>query len=94
MQAILLSEDASVFSIYPNPADEQVYISGKLYYAQQYQVVIYDVFGRTVQSVNYESAQGVVNPAIGTADLAEGTYFVELSANGTRYRQKLVISGR
>ncbi|GAA4468623.1 hypothetical protein GCM10023093_26580 [Nemorincola caseinilytica] len=81
----------SGFSIYPNPAQSEVYLA--VYGIKDAaDVTICDMTGRVVASQHMAAAPAT--HAVSTAALPGGIYTVVLHANGSRYVQKLVIEGK
>lgn len=76
--------EAWSFSVYPNPATEQIWISGL---PQGTVVGIRDAQGRQIAQLNIEDE----NAPISLSQLQAGLYLLEVSANGRRSFQKLVV---
>lgn len=68
----------SGFTLYPNPSQEQIYVSGLLP-AENLNFTIVDMTGKTIKSLNPESSETI---AINVSDLALGTYVLKIG-NGT-----------
>ena len=65
------SEEKIAITLYPNPANDQITISG---IEKVKQVVIYDMLGKRVKSLN--NTDGINNQQISVSDLPSGMYFV------------------
>jgi hypothetical protein len=70
--------------LYPNPASGLV----TLVNAQDSNVVIYDLLGKSVLSFEAKSAHETIN----VSGLTRGTYFVSMTQNGYRLVEKLLIA--
>ncbi len=67
-----LSENVTVFNIYPNPVNDKLYIDTEV---EVKEVVVYDVYGRQ-QVTEIPSRQG--NLVVDVANLNSGLYFVKV----------------
>jgi len=75
------------FSLYPNPAGEQVTISMSETGKQEVDIRIYDRIGKEVK--NYTTSDSLFT--IAREDLQSGLYFVTITVNGKRLTKKLII---
>ena len=64
-----IDELSSAFNIYPNPANDRLYIDSKV---KINEIVIYDVYGRQQLAVSGQQS------AVSVADLNNGIYFVKI----------------
>lgn len=79
-------------SLYPNPANEQVFVNYKLDKAASVQVNILDLTGKIVaQDFRGNLAAGNQQALLNISGLAAGIYFVELNANGQKSIHKLSV---
>jgi hypothetical protein len=76
--------DASAaISVYPNPANTEIYIDGN----SSMDVKLINSLGEVVMSIDkYKSKQ-----SLNVAHLAKGIYFVTISGNGQSTIKKLII---
>ena len=82
-----LPEDIAVTSslnVYPNPANNDATISYSLNKSGNVEIVITDIMGRTVKTMNQgnQVAGTSYNVNLSTSDLDNGTYFYTLTVNG------------
>lgn len=79
-------------SVYPNPSDEsnEVFARFNSSAGGSVEIRIMDCMGRTVASGSEAALQGTNDLRIQTAHLTRGIYFVQLTANGKTFVQKLI----
>lgn len=77
--------EASLFSLYPNPADNIVYI--KLEDADNANVKVFDQLGQLVLSTEIQGQSGEIN----VSELSSGIYNIEVMINGVRTHRKLSV---
>jgi hypothetical protein len=84
----------SSLNAYPNPAANETTISYSLNRSGDVNIVITDIMGRTVKTMNQGSqvAGTSYNVNLNTTDLANGTYFYTLSVNGEKQTKKFVVN--
>lgn len=89
---VALSSSTNSFSLHPNPAKGEVFLSVKLAESSSIQIVIYDLAGRQVQafSPNWEE-KGVRVFPLSIQTLTAGLYQVVLRTATQTYTQKLVV---
>ena len=92
-----LPEDIAVTSslnVYPNPANNDATISYSLNKSGNVEIVITDIMGRTVKTMNQgnQVAGTSYNVNLSTSDLANGTYFYTLTVNGEKQTKKFVVN--
>ena len=81
---------ASAFSIYPNPAKGNLYISFSGQQGGSASFELKDITGRLVMHNNISVAAGA--PAqVDLSKVQSGIYFVTISQNGSSYNSKLVV---
>lgn len=84
MTSVKMSHEKKVLKIYPNPAQTKLFIRELL---TGDRVVLYDMMGRTLQSILVKDPQFSIN----MQGLVAGTYIIEITeANGNRKFQKIV----
>lgn len=83
-QATLGTKDFAneVFTIYPNPANEMVYVNSE----KETTITIYDLYGRPVRKLSRGN-----HKQISVTDLTTGTYLMVLEAENLRETKKLII---
>jgi len=85
-----IAEYASPISVFPNPASDNLYFKfseGE----QQVSVVVSDIYGRAVRSMNFGNVSGGETKTIDISGLSEGIYTVRI-VNDTESRiEKIVI---
>lgn len=78
----------AVFSVYPNPAANQLYIS--LTGSEPLRAALFDMLGNLTETA---SIQGGSAYSMDVSRLPEGSYFLQVTfANGTRQTRKVVIT--
>lgn len=84
----------SSLNAYPNPSNGETTISYSLNKSGNVNIVITDMMGRTVKTINQgnQVAGTSYNVNLSTSDLANGTYFYTLSVNGEKQTKKLVVN--
>lgn len=81
----------NALSIFPNPSNDFVNVSFGLNAAEDIQVVVYSVDGKTVDAVSFTNTKDV-NATFNTADLNNGVYLVKIKAESGISTQKFVVS--
>jgi hypothetical protein len=81
----------SEISLFPNPSNGMVYVNTSLPSAQNIEIRIFDVIGRTI---GYVKQNDVTNNTFSfdLSDKTNGVYFVEIIANGESITKKLVLN--
>ncbi len=92
-----LPEQISVVSslnLFPNPANNEASISYSLNKSGNVSIVITDIMGRTVKTINQgnQVAGEQYNVNLSTSDLANGTYFYTMNVNGEKQTKKFVVN--
>lgn len=76
------------FIIYPNPADEELYISSRKFnYISQ--VNIYDLTGKKMDSIIYNTA--TKNAYVNTSTIESGIYILKISSGNSYITHKIII---
>ena len=81
----------SEFNVFPNPTNEIVSIQYNLNDAAEVNLQISDLAGRNIAVLRDEKSSGFVSEQFNTSALANGYYFVRLTANGTSITRKLNV---
>jgi ELWxxDGT repeat protein len=77
--AATIAPDGSTFSVYPNPAKEQLNISlNKSFSSQHVSFMITDQKGQQLYSNEVNGMQGSLSYTINISRLAQGTYYLEM----------------
>lgn len=74
--------------IYPNPANEQITISGIR--GKEIQITLVDLLGEMVYSKNIISSGTEINETIELTNIPSGIYFITLNIDGKTTTQKLI----
>jgi hypothetical protein len=77
---------ANLFSVYPNPASNQITINLGDWNGQNAMVRLYDIEGRVL----FEKQAGSML-VVDVSDFSKGIYLLELSTNGEVQRQRVVV---
>lgn len=85
------NELSSSMSVYPNPASDKATVSFDVKNANEATVVVTDLTGKVVSSVEVTPVMGANKVEINTTSMAAGIYTVELHANGSVATKKLVV---
>ncbi len=80
-------------NIYPNPAQTFTHIEFSLFASSDVAIQVYDISGRLVKTIHAgKLSSGTNKIKIDTQSLTNGTYFVNITANGMNKIAKLVIT--
>lgn len=79
------------FNVYPNPANDNVYVNFDLKSNANVNITITNMVGQTVKTITNNNMNGSQNINIDVKDLNAGVYFVNLKVNNETKVQKLVI---
>jgi len=81
-------ESVKYFTIYPNPANEVLYITGEKEFVRDLKVDGMDMMGRTL---NLPIIKNVETLSIDTHHLISGTYYFRLTSGSSYFIQKVII---
>lgn len=87
-----LPSTVSSFSVFPNPANNNVSINLNLNETSTLLLDVTDVTGKQVAIIADEKQTGAVRKQFNTASIPNGTYFVRLQINGNTATQKLTVT--
>jgi hypothetical protein len=87
-----LPNGVNAFSVYPNPATENMSIRLDLKETSNLIIDVTDITGKQVAIIINEKQSGIVTKQFSTAVLPNGNYFVRLQVNGKTATQKLTIN--
>jgi len=79
------------FEIFPNPASEQVKISGKITANGSGTITIYSYNGQEIKTANFEIVNNTLNINLNVNDLPKGIYILKLKSGNQLENRKLVI---
>jgi len=85
-------EQGAGFSLFPNPAQGQVFLDYRAGEAGDVQLELMDLMGRTLQLTTTYAAVGENRFELNTADLPEGAYMLRLQQNDQQFVKRVVIS--
>lgn len=98
VQAIMLLSDAvsnfsaeNNFSVYPNPADENVTVSFSNAGAQKSTVEFVDAIGQVVSTTVLENAAGNYKQTFDLSNFAKGVYMIHVTSNDKTSYQQLIV---
>lgn len=87
-----INDNITDFTVYPNPATDNVFVSGILTEKSDVKIAIVNAVGQTVIEKNYAQLNNEFNAAISLESLSSGMYFVTVSANNSKKTERLVIN--
>ena len=80
------------FSVYPNPASDNVVINLDLKETSKLIIDVTDITGKQVAIISNEKQSGIITKQFNTAALPNGNYFVRLQVSGKTATQKLMVN--
>ncbi len=86
-----LPSSVSSFSVFPNPANDNVSIKLDMKETSNVSIDILDFSGKKVMTIMDERQNGMLSKQINTSTLSNGNYIVRLLVNGQTSTQKLNI---
>ncbi|MGE0566547.1 MAG: choice-of-anchor D domain-containing protein [Bacteroidia bacterium] len=78
-------------SVYPNPSDDQFTIELNTVQNETIKVEVFNLLGQNVMTVSKEASSGKNNIQLNTSGLANGGYFVKVSAGKKSTTTKLMV---
>lgn len=87
-----LTNTVSSFSMFPNPATDNVSINLDLKETSNLLISVTDITGKQVTIISEEKQNGNVTKQFSTALLPNGNYFIRVQVNGNTTTQKLTIN--
>lgn len=87
----LLGEQTKVL-MYPNPAEDKVYLEYNLTEASEVTVSVYDITGKQVISAYFGEQRGEQRVSLDIGDLNTGLYFVSLIGDKETITKKLTVN--
>lgn len=84
------AETESSFSVYPNPASEQLWLNLPDYFNEEVTINVYNQLGQlVVEQVTREIHTPTLNLDVGA--LHPGAYWVEVISNGERQTARVIV---
>ena len=80
------------FSVYPNPAKNQITVDFISTNNKSSNLIISDILGKTVKEFSINSSNGINRININLNNLNDGIYFINFSNNDIKSTKKLVIT--
>ena len=80
------------FSVYPNPAKNQISVDFSSTNIRSSKLIISDILGKTVKEFSVNASNGINRIHINLNNLNDGIYFVNFSNNDIKSTKKLVIT--
>lgn len=80
------------FSVYPNPAKNQITVDFSSTNNKSSNLIISDLLGKTVKECSVNSSNGINRIDINLNNLNDGVYFINFSNNDIKSTKKLVIT--
>lgn len=87
-----LPNGVNSFSVYPNPASDNISINLELKETSNLLIDVTDITGKQVAIISDEKQNGIITKQFNTATLPNGNYFVRINANGKTATQKLTVT--
>ena len=87
-----LPSSVNAFSIFPNPATDNVSINLDLKEGSNICIDIIDISGKQVAIISDEKSNGIVTKQFSTLSLPSGNYYVRLKVNGKTATQSLIVN--
>lgn len=86
-------QHTSIFSIFPNPATETIYIRTDEAGSENHSFIFTDVTGRIIKSIPLKKtvSKGLIIP-VNVSDLQAGIYFISLNGNHSLNSHKIIIT--
>ncbi|MES2764165.1 MAG: choice-of-anchor B family protein [Bacteroidota bacterium] len=82
---------SSLFSIFPNPASDQLNFAIANQHSKKIKYMITDVTGKIVDTNTFEAESALYKTAIQTSGLTSGCYFVTLTGDNINETKKIII---
>lgn len=89
--SIATNENATAFSVYPNPANALVTLDFESATAKQVTVQLTDIVGKVIVSENLNLPAGTFKASLDVSTLAKGSYFIKTGNNEAIQTKKLII---
>jgi hypothetical protein len=84
------SQSSVGVSVYPNPTDNTIWITGTIFAEGEIVISVLDLLGQTVYQEKQAQA-ATINQQIDVSAFAEGVYLVQVSTGDQCFTQKLII---
>ena len=84
--------DIVILSIYPNPANDVIFVQLGILNNINYQVSLFDLQGRLIKKIlNTKSDSGIFNLGLDVKDVIAGTYLLVFESNLNKETKKVII---
>lgn len=87
-----VNDNMSNLSVYPNPATDNVFITGTLSEPSDVHISIINAMGQVVAEKAYAKMNGAFNASVPVDALNSGMYYITVTANGIKKTERLVIA--
>ena len=87
-----VNEDVTNLAVYPNPATDNVFVTGVLSEPSDVNISIVNTVGQVVAQKAYTNLNNKFDAAIETAALTSGLYYITVTTNGTKKTERLMIA--
>ena len=78
------------FSVYPNPANEQINVAISLTNSENTVINVVDISGKVIKTMNLGNVQGDKNLTISLDNMTTGVYFIEMVNEAGKQVKKFV----
>lgn len=86
-----IEDEISGFSLYPNPADDQLNVRFAVAGNNSAKITITDLAGKTVETISINAATGANLAVLDTQGLAAGAYLLKLEIGGVTRTERFII---
>ncbi len=87
-----VNDNMSNLTVYPNPATDNVFVTGTLSEQSDVNISIVNAMGQVVAEKAYSKLSGEFNAEVPVEALNSGMYYIVVNANGIRKTERLVIA--
>ena len=81
---------SEVWSVYPNPVKEDLYIDVNVLFPSAYTITLHDILGNVIFTIE-KTNTSFLHLSLKEYELNNGFYFLKLSSNKEVYIKKLII---
>ncbi len=79
-----MESTSPAFQIYPNPANDMLYIKSASGITGEFKIVLSNVIGQTLSMKETGSQNGFLEASFNVSDLPAGIYFLTVSSHNTK----------
>lgn len=87
-----LPDAVTSFSVFPNPASDNVFINLTLNETTNLLIDVIDMTGKQVAVISDEKQNGTITKQFSTVALPNGIYFIRIQVNGKEATQRLTVN--